>query len=120
MGLSQYVDEPTLEMVQRLPSVVLEPVLKPLSLSKDPSVSLELPIAPQADYRFVVLFQPEKQVSARLRQFDAGHYYVWYRPLEDAEFGNSAERLKNAFIETETCLPRNTNPTKTRPAKTLT
>jgi hypothetical protein len=36
MGLSQYVDEPTLEMVQRLlPSVVLEPALKPLSLSKD-------------------------------------------------------------------------------------
>jgi hypothetical protein len=37
MGLSQYVGEPTLETVQRLlPSVVLEPVLKPLSLSKDP------------------------------------------------------------------------------------
>ena len=42
MGLTQYVDEPMLETVPRpLPSVVLEPVLKPLSWSKDPFVSLK-------------------------------------------------------------------------------
>jgi hypothetical protein len=42
MGLTQYVDEPMLETVPRLlPSVVLEPVLKPLSWSKDHSVSLK-------------------------------------------------------------------------------
>ena len=42
MGLTQYVDEPMLETVPRLlPSVVLEPVFKPLSWSKDPSVSLK-------------------------------------------------------------------------------
>ena len=42
MGLTQYVDEPMLETVPRLlPSVVLEPVLKPLSWSKEPAVSLK-------------------------------------------------------------------------------
>jgi len=40
MGLTQYVDEPTLGTVQPLLPSVLEPVLKP-SLSKDPSVSLK-------------------------------------------------------------------------------
>jgi hypothetical protein len=107
MGLSQYVDEPTLEKLERLlPGVELEPILKPLSLSKYPSVSIELPTAPQADYRFVLHLQPEKQVSARLPQSDATHYYFWYQPFEDAAFRNSAEKLDNAFIETVEKLVR--------------
>ena len=62
MGLNQYVDEPTSETVQRLlPGAALEPVLKPLSFSKDPVRQPGITYTPQADYRFALLFQPEKQ-----------------------------------------------------------
>jgi hypothetical protein len=101
MGLSQYVDEPTLAALDRLlPGAVLEPIVKSVRLSKSLAVSVELPAAPEADYRFVLFFQPERQIHARLLQSDLKHYYFWYRPFEDAEFGNSVEKLDNAFNET--------------------
>jgi len=62
MGLNQYVDEPTSETVQRLlPSVALEPVLKPLSLLKDPVRQPGITDSTAGRLSICTAFQPEKQ-----------------------------------------------------------
>jgi len=73
MGLNQYVDEPTSETVQRLlPSVALEPVLKPLSLLKDPVRQPGITDSTAGRLSICTAFSTGKaKISVRLRQFDA-------------------------------------------------
>jgi hypothetical protein len=100
MELSQYVDEPMLAALRRLlPNATLQPVLRPLSWSAYPSVSVALPVPAGAEYGFKLYFQPERQISARLLVAD-GTYYFWYMPFEDAAFRNSVEELDAAFVQT--------------------
>ena len=100
MDLNPFVDKPMLAALKRLlPDVIFAPIFAPVSGSKTPSVSIELPAAVGAEYLFKLYFQPERQISARLLRLNT-QYYFWYRPFDDAEFGNSADRLDKAFIET--------------------
>lgn len=101
MDLYQYVDEATVAALQRLlPNVIFNPIVKPIASSKASSVSIELPAASGGEYLFVLFFSPQRQIHARLLPANTRQYYFWYRPFEDAEFGNSIEKLDCAFMET--------------------
>ena len=101
MELIEFVDEPTIAAMNRLlPNIEFEPILEPVSGSRHPSVSVELPAPTGAEYLFKVYFRPERQIHARLVHVENSRYYFWYRPFEDAEFKNSTERLNGAFLNT--------------------
>jgi hypothetical protein len=100
MDISQYVDEPTLTALTRsLPNVPLEPKLTHMSGSSEPFVSVVLPAALNAEYRFSIALRPEKQIAAELLNAREGDYF-WYRPFEDAEFSSCLEKLEASFFDT--------------------
>ncbi len=101
MELSRYVDESTLVALQRLfPSVAFEPIIEHLPDSPELSVHVNLPAPIGAEYSFKLWFRPEKQIHAALIDADSPQLYFLYRPFEEAEFKNSAEKLNIAFLET--------------------
>jgi hypothetical protein len=83
-----------------LPNAALDPIVKALSWSRYPASSVDLPAPPEADYRFHLTLRPERQIHANPLHLGEAHYYFWYRPFEEAEFGNSIEKLDGAFLET--------------------
>ena len=64
---SEFVDEQIVVALNRtLPGFAFEPILKTHSRSGTRSVTVELPVPERAEYQFVLWFQPEKQIHARL------------------------------------------------------
>ena len=101
MDLYQYVDEATATALQRLlPNVIFDPIVKPIASSKVSSVSIELPAASGGEYFVRPLFQPREADSCKAASRQHQTILLWYRPFEDAEFGNSIEKLDCAFMET--------------------
>jgi hypothetical protein len=102
MEPSKYIDEPMLVALRRLlPNAAFDPKLTPLSISAEPSVSIELPVPATAEYAFRLYFQPERQIHARLLVSD-GTDYFWYMPFEDVAFRDSDA----AFVQTVERLVR--------------
>jgi len=73
-------------------------------ITKPPSTVLfQLPTAPNADYRFLLYFEPEMQIHAEL--LGTGHKrYFWYMPFEEAAYRNDLEKLFTAFADTVEAL----------------
>jgi len=102
MSLSEFVDERMAAALSRtLPGVALEPRVRTDS-GYGPSVSVALPVPPEAEYRFVLTLGPERQIHATLVSSPESKLkeYFWYRPFEDAEFKDRMEKLDAAFIDT--------------------
>jgi len=100
MELIEYVDEATFATLRRLlPDAPLQPLLTPVSGSRESSVSTDLPLPVGADYRFNLYLRPERQIHARLLNADPNAYF-WYMPFEDAAFKYSVEALDAAFLQT--------------------
>ena len=106
MSLSEFVDERIVVALNRtLPGVAFEPILKTHSRSGIRSVTVELPAPQGAEYQFVLTFQPEKQIHARLLGTQQNNYF-WYRTFEETESRNSIEKVDAAFIESVEKLVR--------------
>ena len=103
MTLSEFVDERIVVALNRtLPGFAFEPILKTHSRSGIRSVTVELPAPQGAEYQFVLGFQPEKQIHARLLPH-AGmeqNNYFWYRPFEETESRDLNDKVDAAFIST--------------------
>lgn len=63
------------------------------------AIFLELPPAQGADYQFLLYFEPEMQIHARLLGRDQKQYF-WYMPFEDAAYRHDPEKLRTAFVST--------------------
>lgn len=102
MSLSEFVDERIVIALNRiLPGVSLEPILETHSRSGIRSVSVELPAPQGAEYQFVLTFQPEKQIHAKVlpRLGTQQNNYFWYRPFEETESRDFNEKVDARFIE---------------------
>jgi hypothetical protein len=75
-------------------------------MSSEQGVIVDLPVPEDAEYRFRLCFQPERQIHATLLAADDADY-LWYMPFEDAAFRNSAQDLDTAFLQTVEVLIRN-------------
>ena len=100
MSMSEFVDERMVAALDRiLPGVTFEPIVKTHSRYRIRSVSVDLPASLGAEYQFVLKFQPERQIHARLLRQHKQQNYFWYMPFEYASSDNM-EKLDDAFIET--------------------
>ena len=69
-----------------------------LTKEPPPAVLLELPTAPSADYRFLLYFEPEMQIHAKLLGTDQKRYF-WYMPFKEAAYRNDPGKLFTAFAD---------------------
>jgi len=103
MSLSEFVDERIVVALNRtLPGFAFETILETHSRSGISSVTVELPVPEGAEYQFVLSFQPEKQIHARLlRQHGTQrNNYFWYRPFEETQSRDFNDKVDAAFVET--------------------